>query len=60
MHIRDTSAGLIDYLLSPVQEWALKVDLELSDEAEGVSRDIGVRQVSGVAGSGRTTRGRTV
>lgn len=52
--LRDTSAGLTDYLLSPVQEWALKVDLELSDEAEGVSRDIGVRQVSGVAGSGKS------
>ncbi|MGQ9549257.1 MAG: UvrD-helicase domain-containing protein [Roseiflexus sp.] len=52
--LRDTSAGLTNYLLSPVQEWALKVDLELSDEAESASRDIGVRQVSGAAGSGKS------
>ena len=51
---RDTSAGLTDYLLSPTQEWALKVDLELSDEADNASRDMGVRQVSGVAGSGKS------
>lgn len=51
---RDTSAGLTDYLLSPTQEWALKVDLELSDEAESVNRDMGVWQVSGVAGSGKS------
>lgn len=51
---RDTSAGLTDYLLSPTQEWALKVDLELSDETDAVSHDTGVRQVSGVAGSGKS------
>ncbi|MCS6841480.1 MAG: UvrD-helicase domain-containing protein [Roseiflexus sp.] len=51
---RDTSAGLTDYLLSPTQEWALKVDLELSDEAESANRDMGVWQVSGVAGSGKS------
>ncbi len=51
---RNTSAGLTDYLLSPVQEWALKIDLELSDEADNASRDMGLRQVSGVAGSGKS------
>lgn len=51
---RDTSAGLTDYLLSPTQEWALKVDLELSDEADAASRDMRVWQVSGVAGSGKS------
>jgi hypothetical protein len=51
---RDTSAKLADYLLSYDQERVLKTDLELSDEAQAVSTELGLQLVSGVAGSGKS------
>jgi hypothetical protein len=53
MH-RDTSAKLADYLLSYDQERILKSDLDLSDEAQAVSTDVGLQLVNGVAGSGKS------
>jgi hypothetical protein len=51
---RATGAGLTDYLLSYNQEWVLKHDLELSEEAEAASDDLRLQPVSGVAGSGKS------
>jgi hypothetical protein len=51
---RDTRANLTEYLLSYDQEWALKADLDLSDEAQAASGDMGIQLVSGVAGSGKS------
>jgi superfamily I DNA/RNA helicase len=51
---RDTAAKLTDYLLSYDQERALKIDLDLSDEAQAVSGEFGLQLVSGVAGSGKS------
>lgn len=45
---------LTDYLLSYDQERALKSDLELSEESDGGSSDMGLNLVSGVAGSGKS------
>jgi hypothetical protein len=51
---RRREAGLRDYLLDYDQEWAVKSDLDLSPEAAGVSSDIRLNIVNGVAGSGKT------
>lgn len=51
---RNTDAKLTDYILDYDQEWALKVDLELSEEAQAQAREFGVRLVNGVAGSGKS------
>jgi hypothetical protein len=51
---RNTAAGLTDYLLDYDQEWVLKCDLDLNDEARRASKDLGVRLINGVAGSGKS------
>ena len=51
---RDTSAKLVDYLLSYDQERVLKTDLDLSEEAQAASAQFGLQLVSGVAGSGKS------
>lgn len=51
---RATGAELTDYLLSYNQEWVLKHDLDLSDEAEAASDDLRLQLVNGVAGSGKS------
>ncbi len=51
---RDTSARLTDYLLSYEQERALKLDLDLPDEAQAAVTELGLQLVSGVAGSGKS------
>jgi superfamily I DNA/RNA helicase len=51
---RNTEAELTDFLLDYDQEWLLKCDLDLSDEAKRTSQDFGVRLVNGVAGSGKS------
>jgi len=51
---RATGAGLTDALLSYNQEWVLKHDLDLSDEAEAASADLRLQLVNGVAGSGKS------
>jgi len=51
---RDTAAGLTDYLLDYDQEWVLKCDLDLSEEARRTSKDLSVRLINGVAGSGKS------
>jgi len=45
---RATDAGLTDALLSYNQEWVLKHDLDLSDEAEAASADLRLQLVSRV------------
>lgn len=52
--VRATGAELTDYLLSYNQEWVLKHDLELSDEAEAAGDDLRLQLVNGVAGSGKS------
>jgi hypothetical protein len=51
---RNTQAGLTDYLLDYDQEWVLKCDLDLSEEARRTSKDLSVRLINGVAGSGKS------
>jgi len=51
---RDTAAGLTDFLLDYDQEWVLKCDLDLNDEARRAAKDLGVRLINGVAGSGKS------
>jgi superfamily I DNA/RNA helicase len=51
---RNTAAGLTDCLLDYGQEWVLKCDLDLNDEARRTSKDLGVRLINGVAGSGKS------
>jgi superfamily I DNA/RNA helicase len=51
---RDTSPKLADYLLSYDQERVLKSDLDLSDEAQAASTEVGLQLVNGVAGSGKS------
>lgn len=51
--IRDNSAKLQRFFLDHQQEWASKLDLDPKEQAE-VSRDLSVRLVNGVAGSGKT------
>jgi superfamily I DNA/RNA helicase len=50
----DTAARLTNYLLSYDQERLLKTDLDLSDEAQAASGELGLQLVSGVAGSGKS------
>jgi superfamily I DNA/RNA helicase len=51
---RDTSARLTDYLLSYEQEQALKLDLDLPEDAQAAVTELGLQLVSGVAGSGKS------
>jgi hypothetical protein len=51
---RHTSAALSEYLLDYDQEWLLKVDLDLSEQARQTSQNFSVRLVNGVAGSGKS------
>ncbi|MBX3618606.1 MAG: ATP-dependent helicase, partial [Rhizobacter sp.] len=51
---RDNSAKLQRFFLDRQQEWASKWDLELPEEQAGAAKDLSVRLVNGVAGSGKT------
>jgi hypothetical protein len=51
---RQLQADLTDFLLDFDQEAALKVDLDLSLEGEGLVRDLRLNVINGVAGSGKT------
>ncbi len=51
---RDNSATLQSYFLDAQQEHAAKLDLALPQEQLVVARDLKVRLVNGVAGSGKT------
>lgn len=51
---RRRKAGLTDYLLDYDQELAVKADLDLPDEGQGVSSDFRLNIINGVAGSGKT------
>jgi superfamily I DNA/RNA helicase len=51
---RDNNARLPSLFLDAQQEWASKLDLDLPDEQAEAVRDVGVRLINGVAGSGKT------
>ena len=51
---RRTKDGLTNYLLDINQEWAVKADLDLSDEGKTLSDDFRMNIINGVAGSGKT------
>jgi superfamily I DNA/RNA helicase len=51
---RRREAGLTNYLLDYDQELAVKSDLDLPDEGQGVSSDFRLNIINGVAGSGKT------
>lgn len=51
--VRDNTARLQHVFLDHQQEWAAKLDLEPPEQAD-VRRDLSVRLVNGVAGSGKT------
>ena len=51
---RGIKAELTEYLLDYDQEWMLKLDLDLSAEANTTARDFGLRLINGVAGSGKS------
>ena len=51
---RGTEAAATEFLLDYNQEWVLKCDLDLSDEAKRESKDLSVRLINGVAGSGKS------
>jgi superfamily I DNA/RNA helicase len=51
---RRRKAGLTDYLLDYDQELAVKSDLDLPDEGQGLSSDFRLNIINGVAGSGKT------
>lgn len=51
---RNTNAQLTDYLLDYDQEWVLKTELTLNEEAETAAREFGLYLVNGVAGSGKS------
>ncbi len=51
---RRTQAGLVDYLLDYDQEGAVKADLDLPVENQGLSSDFRLNIINGVAGSGKT------
>ncbi len=51
---RRLEAGLTDYLLDYSQESAVKADLDLEQEGEGLSSDFRLNIINGVAGSGKT------
>jgi hypothetical protein len=50
----DNSARLTRYFLDVDQEAASKLDVEFPAELEGAARDLSVRLINGVAGSGKT------
>jgi len=50
----DNSARLTRYFLDVDQEAASKLDVELPAELDGAVRDLSVRLINGVAGSGKT------
>lgn len=52
--IRDNSARLQRFFLDCQQEWAAKLDLEPPQEQAEAARDLSLRLVNGVAGSGKT------
>src|SRR5947207_3097974 len=51
---RQAGAQLTDFLLSYDQEWVLKNDLGLTDDAQAVPGALGLQLVHGVAGSGKS------
>ncbi len=51
---RHTEAGLASYLLDYDQEFALKLDLNLSDVGQETANDFQLRLINGVAGSGKS------
>jgi Schlafen group 3, DNA/RNA helicase domain len=51
---RDNSAKLARFFLDVQQEWASKLDLVPPREQAEIARDIWIRLVNGVAGSGKT------
>lgn len=51
---RDNSAKLQRYFLDHQQEWASKLDLDMPLEQSSTAKDLSVRLVNGVAGSGKT------
>jgi superfamily I DNA/RNA helicase len=51
---RDNSAKLTRFFLDSQQEWASKLDLELPQEQKEAAKDLSVRLINGVAGSGKT------
>jgi hypothetical protein len=51
---RDNSARLTRFFLDRDQEWASKIDLEPPAEQAALARNLSVRLVNGVAGSGKT------
>lgn len=52
--VRNTNAQLTEYLLDYDQEWVLKTELALNEEAEATAREFGLYLVNGVAGSGKS------
>lgn len=52
--VRHTQPELTPFLLDYNQEWAMKLDLDLSLEAEQEGRNLTVRVINGVAGSGKS------
>jgi superfamily I DNA/RNA helicase len=52
--LRRLEAGLTDYLLDYNQEAAVKADLELSPDSQGLETDFHLNIINGVAGSGKT------
>lgn len=51
---RRIEAGLTDYLLDYDQEAAVKSDLELPADGQGITSDLRLNIINGVAGSGKT------
>ena len=51
---RRLEAGLTGYLLDYNQEFAVKFDLDLIPEGQGISSDFRLNIINGVAGSGKT------
>jgi superfamily I DNA/RNA helicase len=53
-HPRRLEAGLTDYLLDYNQEAAVKADLDLLADSQGLETDFRLNIINGVAGSGKT------
>jgi hypothetical protein len=51
---RNVAAQLTGYLLDYDQEWAVKIDLDLSEDARAAANEFGLRLINGVAGSGKS------
>ncbi len=51
---RDNSAVLTGIFLDSEQEWASKLDLDVTPEAQALAGSCSVRMLNGVAGSGKT------